>query len=932
MTQSFCAQTFCERFVAAASARPASRAMTVLGPQGVENTTFGEMLAQVRSLAYRLTQEQIARGDRVAIIGENHPHWAMAYLGIIYRGAVAVPLDPAAPAETLAAFLANSESKLAFVSPTSLDKFRAVCDRLGRQIPAVSLLPMPHQNGLANGFARYEDWAHTPTLPEFDAAPPLAQPEDLAALLYTSGTTGTPKAVPLTHGNIYAESDGVQEVLQLTDQEVILSLLPLFHVYSQAVNLWITTIIGAPVVYITELSSAEIERGLKEGGVTALTGVPRLWYLFHKKIFDAVRAKPTPVRWLFAAMLALNGWLRDKFKINAGHLFFKPVHAAFGGKLRLAVSAGSSFDADVARDFHRLGFTLLQGYGLSETSGAATVTRFEDNKIGSVGTPINRVEIKIDEPNSDGIGEVLIRGPIVMPGYYQNPEANREAFTTDGWFRSGDLGRFDRQRHLYITGRKKDVIVLPSGKNVYPDEIEAHYARSPLVGEVCVLGVRDEAEAFAGAEKLCAVVVPDFDYLKAHHIANAREAIRFELDNLGRELPEYQRVRDYVVRAEPLPRTTTRKVCRFELRDQVEAAGVTARQSRDPNKFTFTATDRTLMGSPAGHAIAAAIHQHLSNGTVIHPQMNLELDLGLDSLARAECIVSIEQSLGIEFDPEAVASALTVGEVAALASAKIAHSPAASLPGTNRPRTKGQSQLNWHEILITAPDNLPEVQPLLKPKPIIAFIAYAMLRIVYLMSRLLLRMEVSGLENLTRRTRPFLICPNHQSYIDPLFVCSVYPYRLLRNIFHVGTTEQFSGSFMIWLARTVNIVPIDPDTSLLRAMRASAAGLRAGKVLNIFPEGQRSFDGVLHEFKKGAAILATELDLPIVPVALDGLHRVWPRHSMRIRLAKIKIRFGEPINVQTEVPANIDRETRYEAVTELLKQRIQRMLDEMRRT
>src|SRR5207253_1590951 len=193
----------------------------------------------------------------------------------------------------------------------------------------------------------------------------------------------------------------------------------------------------------------------------------------------------------------------------------------------------------------------------------------------------------------------------------------------------------------------------------------------------------------------------------------------------------------------------------------------------------------------------------------------------------------------IEFDPQAVATALTVGEVAALASAKIAASPASSSPETGGHRTKRQPQLNWHEILINPPSDLPEVQPLLKPKPVIALIAYLLLSIVYLISRVLLRMEVSGLENLTRLKRPFLICPNHQSYIDPLFVCAAYPLALLQNIFHVGTTEQFSGSFMIWLARTFNIVPIDPDTNLLRAMRVSAAGLSAGKVLNIYPEGQR---------------------------------------------------------------------------------------------
>jgi long-chain acyl-CoA synthetase len=238
------------------------------------------------------------------------------------------------------------------------------------------------------------------------------------------------------------------------------------------VNLWVATVIGARVVYITELSSAEIERGLKEGGATALVGVPRLWYLFHKKIFDAVARRPLPVQWMFRAMLGLNGRLRDWLGVNAGRLFFKRVHDSFGGRLRLAVSAGASFDARAARDFHSLGFTILQGYGLSETAGAATVTRFEDNKVGSVGSPLDGVEVRIDHPDEEGIGEVMIRGPIVMPGYYRNPEANREAFTASGWFRSGDLGSFDRAGHLYIVGRKKDVVKLPTGKQIFPDDVE----------------------------------------------------------------------------------------------------------------------------------------------------------------------------------------------------------------------------------------------------------------------------------------------------------------------------------------------------------------------------------------------------------------------------------------------------------------------------
>lgn len=891
--------------------------MMLIEPEGKSTTTFGSMLAQIRGIAYRLSQEKIDFGDRVAIIGENHPNWAIAYLGIIYRGAVVTPLDPAATTQTLAAFLKGSEAKLAFVSPTSVDKFRAACAQMGRSIPAVALRHLPQANGLAS----FEDWAEAPTPKEFSEAPPPAKAEDLAVLIFTSGTTGTPKGVPLTHGNIYAESDKVQEVMRISDQEVILSLLPLFHAYSQIVNLWLATIIGARVVYLAELTSTGIERGLSEGGATVLVGVPRLWYLFHKKIFDAVHTRPAPVRVLFRVMLAVNGWLRDWFGVNAGRFFFKPIHQSFGGKLGLAVSAGATFDEDVAKAFYRLGFTILQGYGLTETSGAATVTRFEDNKIGSVGTPLNGVEVRIDEPDGEGIGEVLIRGPVVMAGYYQNPEANREAFTTEGFFRSGDLGRFDKQGHLYIVGRKKDVIKLPSGKNVFPEDVEAHYEHSPFVSEVCVLGVKDEASQFKGAEKLCAVVVPNFEHLKARQIANAREWVVWELENLGRELPEYQRMHDFVLRADPLPRTTTRKIRRFELRDQLEALWAGEGKGRESKAVVLNDADRALLNSAAGRATVAAIKQHARDIKLIHPQMNFEIDLGLDSLARAECVASVEQSLGFELEAEELPAVQTVGELIQLANAKLSSGPRSLVPAS--------AESYWHDVLARTTEELPEVEQLLRHKPGMLLFAQVVLRFIHLGARLLFRMEVKGSEVLARLEPPYLICPNHQSYIDPLLVCSVYPRSVLRNVFHVGASMYFANAAMAQLARLINVVPIDPDVQLLRAMRAGAAGLRAGKILNIYPEGQRSFDGQLQEFKKGAAILATELNMPIVPVALDGAYRIWPRKSWRFRLAKVKIRFGEPIDAQKIASNESDEEIAYEKVSTVLKQRIQKMLDEM---
>src|SRR6266498_2076425 len=892
--------------------------MMVLEPEGKATITFGSMLAQVRSVAYRLSQEKIAFGDRVALIGENHPNWAIAYLGIIYRGAVVAPMDPSATTQALAAFLKRSEAKLAFVSPDSVDKFHAACEQMGSNIRAIALRPFARPNGLA----AFEEWAQTPTPKEFIDTPPPAEPEDLAVLIYTSGTTGTPKAVPLSHGNIYAESTKVQEVMRISDREVILSLLPLFHAYSQIVNLWLSTIIGARVVYLAELTSAGIERGLKEGGATALVGVPRLWYLFHKKIFDAVHARPAPVRILFRLMLVLNGLLRDWLGLNAGRLFFKPIHQSFGGKLRLAISGGASFDENVARDFHRLGFTILQGYGLTETSGAATVTRFEDNKIGSVGTPLNGVEVRIDEPSEEGIGEVLIRGPVVMSGYYRDPEANREVFTSDGWFRSGDLGRFDRQGHLYIVGRKKDVIKLPSGKNVFPEDVEAHYEHSPFVSEVCVLGVKDESSQFKGGEKLSAVVVPNFEHLKTKQIANSKEWVVWELENLGRELPEYQRVHDFVLRAQPLPRTTTRKIRRFELKEQLESR---AGEKREKEEIELTEDDTSLMESVAGKAIAEAIKQHAPKATAIHPSMNLEIDLGLDSLARAECVAGIEQTLGIEFNSEEVSRAQTVGELIKLAN---------SITGDKKlPTKEGASEKRefaWHDALDAASADSAEAESLRKRKPVTILFAYLILRLIYIAARLLFGMEVKGIEVLEQLDPPYLICPNHQSYLDPFLVCATYPRRVLGNVFHVGAAMYFTKGVPAQLARLVNVIPIDPDAQLLSAMRAAAAGLRSGKILNIYPEGQRSFDGQLKEFKKGAAILASELKLPIVPVALDGTYRIWPHKSWRPHLAKVKISFGEPIDPKEVTADEKDDEIVYEKVTAAVKERIQQMLDEMR--
>lgn len=874
-----------------------------------ETYTYERMFGEVRNVAARLRESGVSKGDRVAVFGENHPCWAVAYLAILYAEAVCVPIDPHGETATIANFLKDSEAKLVFTAAAASERFSEIEEKLGYEVPKVAW-----RSGSADSVETFEDWTESAADGSFE---PDASGADNALLIYTSGTTGRPKGVLLSHANICAELDAVDRVLDVSPEERILSLLPLFHAYLQIAALWIASTKGCEVIYLKELTPEELSRAMKVSRMTILASVPRLWYLIHKKIFDKVRRKSRPLRWLFASLLGINGFLRDTFKVNLGKMFFRPVHESLGGELRLAIAAGSRFDEDVAKDFHRLGFTIIQAYGLTETSGAATATPIDDNRVGSVGKPVLGAEVKIAASGYGSEGEVLIRGPMIFGGYYRNPEATREAFDDEGWFQSGDLGKFDKDGHLYITGRAKDVIVLPSGKNVHPEDLEVHYLKSPLIAEICVIGLADESEGRKGAEKLAAVAVPDFDLLKQKGIANACEAIRFDLDGLGRGLPEYQRVRDYIVRTEPLPRTATNKIKRFELRNEYSNGSGTDLPLADSREWTFEKAELRLMESPEGRLVADSLIAQGVSVNEIHPEMNVEIDLRLDSLSRAEVFARLEQACGREFEADRIATALKVRDVAKLLS------DGGPVPEPNR-----SAGFKWGSILGSADELQPETRAILKRRALFSILAFAILKSFYFFCRIFLRLKVEGAENLRRTTKPYLICPNHQSYLDAFVICSTYPYSVLKDIFHVGASEYFEGPVTRRLASLLNIVPIDPDTHLLKAMKAGAGGLKRGKILNIYPEGERTFDGRLHAFKDGAAILSTELGLPIVPVALDGLHKVWGRGSKRIRSGKVTIRFGEPIAAPA-VNAG-ENGNFYGRHTAQLRSTIEDMLDEIR--
>ncbi len=842
-----------------------------------------------------LTALGLKHGSSVAILSENRPEWVVAYLGLYLSGMIAVPLDTQISPSEWRRLLDDSEAQMVFVSGLLMPK---LLEAISNSSPPRSVISFDQVSGdpdAPKGLSGLIEWAHgLPNLPELTEC----RPSDIVTIIYTSGTTGTPKGVMLTQSNIVNELQSIFGVIHADENDALLCLLPLQHVLASVINVLVPLYLGAQVVFADTLKRSEILKALEEAGITILATVPQFFYLFYSRIQDELSKKPLVVRKLFRAMLRMNRFCMRVLRINLGKILFSKIHHSFGAKLRLFVSGGSSFDPKVAQDFHDMGFTILQGYGLTETTGASTVTPVENNVLGSVGPPLPRVDMKILSPDEAGTGEILIRGPILMKGYYKNPAATDEAIRED-WFHSGDLGRFDAGGNLFITGRKKEVIVLPNGKNIYPDELETHYLQSPYIQEIAVIGVFSPQER---GEKLHAVVVPNFDYLKARKIANAREILRDQIAGLSNQLPKYKRLMSYQVQAEPLPRTTTRKIKRLELKRLVES-GQMQSQEGAPAPAASAPEDMALMESAVGQEVLHCLRETYHRDVPIDPGMNLELDLGFDSMERVELLTSLEQLLNLELPEDFGIEVFTIRDLIV----RLEQQAGVVMRGGTA------SRQSWKTIL--SKESLKqETEQLRLSGTAVSIFKYIFLRLVYLLLfRTLLRLEVRGLEYLPRNG-PFLICPNHQSYLDPFVLVSALPYRVFRHLFFVGYSVFFDSWFMKWMARLMNVVPVDPDAHLLRAMKAGASGLSRGLILCIFPEGGRTFDGELQGFKKGTAILSQELSVPMIPVGIQGTYQVWARDSGRIRPHKVTIDFGAPIP-----PSQINDADPYQADTDRLR-------------
>jgi long-chain acyl-CoA synthetase len=838
----------------------------------VEEYRYAEVLARAEDTAAILSAHGVQPGDRVGILMENVPQWVFALLGAMKIGAVAVPLATALSEDSILRIAQHAGCKTLFADETNWEKASHVAAMLGcnlaRPVGPRSTVPSPDRT---------------------------AKGSDTAILIYTSGTTGNPKGVELTVDNLSHEVQGVVESLQLTADHRILSVLPFSHVLPLIGNGLGPLCIGATVVFLSSISPQRIVEAFHRHRITLFICVPQFFYALHKRIFAQAASQPFPVRILFRWMKAISRRLKSP---AARRRLFAKVHKAIGPDLQMLASGGSHFDLNVARDLSDIGYTVVQAYGLTETSAAATATPAQDNRIGTVGKPIRGVTVSINEPNDKGVGEVWIRGPIVMKGYYRSREKTTEAIK-DGWFLTGDLGFIDSDGHLSITGRSKDVIVLANGENVYPEELEQHYSKSPYIKEICILGISEDGDSHGGG-LLHAIVVPDLDEFRSRGQTGITEMIRFDIENLSKQVPSYYRIHSLAIRNDALPRTVTRKLKRFEIQEE-ELRRRSEKESGKDKRPDGQGKDHPRFEGRVGSVIAEFVREANPDAGALSPSMNLELDLGFDSLARVELLGLAEARLGLHIDEHKASRIFTLGELID-----------AFEEASGSDAVVGRS---WKEIIEAATPEQVREHYIFKRRPLLDPISLFIVRMMKLLAQGFLSMRYFGLNKLP--AGPLLLCPNHESFLDGPLLVSILPSDVISRIVILGYSDYWQSSFSRRLAEACKIVPIDPNVNLVRAMQAGAVGLKQGGSVLIFPEGTRSIDGHVAEFKKGAAILAFELGVPIVPIGIRGSFEAWPRGGS-FRFRPIEFYFGDPI----EPGAFKGAADPYAAITEKLKDEV----------
>jgi len=838
------------RDLAGAGERPAIRRFDAEGGSVV--VSYAELDARARRLAAGLRAAGAGDGAYVGIFAPNSPDWLAARLGILFAGGIAVSLD------------------------TDL-----TADALGQQVEASGLNTIitvrANQDILAQaGSADVTAWlidadaGHPDALTNLEGAPvdalPAPDPDDVATLFFTSGTTGPPKGVPLTHANIAHNVEALGALGLVRAGDGVLLPLPLHHSYPFIVGMLIPLAAGATIVMPSGVSGPEIRDALGKGGVRVVVGVPRLYTALADGLTDRLRRGGAVEKGMYG-LLRVSTALNERLGWRVGRTLLTPLHRRLAPKLETLASGGARLDPDAARTLEGFGWRVLSGYGLVETASIATFNPPGRNRIGSAGRAARGMAITIDTDvlSAEGDagpddGEVLLKGTSVFPGYTNRPEANAEAFTEDGWFRTGDIGHLDADGYLWITGRAKEMIVLPDGKNVAPEAVEAVYAESPYIKEVAVM-------ARNGA--LVGLVVPEMDALR-DATGSARDLIRVALAERAPDLPAYKRLSDWAMTRETLPRTLLGKYQRHKLPPIFERAARGEQAADD----TADPGDDALLADPTASAVLAWLRARFPDKPV-RPGTSPQLDLGIDSLGWVQLTAEIDERFGITLSETAIARCLTVRDLLREVTRAPRGDPSAAATGEPLPRWLREGRTRGERMA--------------------AAVLHTLVRAV---ARTLFRLRVGGLDKLPAHG-PAIIAPNHLSDLDVVILAAALPgaYRA-RVAWGAERTRLFASRAGRLLARLANLFPVDERTP--RASIATAIQvLEQGRILIWFPEEYRSPDGRLQPFKAGIGQVVRDTDAPVLPTAITGTHDAMPRGRSWPRPAATSVTFGEPIPAAT---------------------------------
>jgi long-chain acyl-CoA synthetase len=789
----------------------------------------------VPRVARYLKETGLSKGDRVVIWGVNRPEYGIAFLAALRLGAILVPLDVNSMPEFAQKIAQRTRASAAIVSAQTLARARA----LGLPLHEMERLP-----DLARQCAPLEKAGLTG--------------DDLAEIVFTSGTTGEPKGAMLTHGNVLSNAIAATQIFPIGPKQRLLSFLPLSHMFEQLGGFFTVMLSGASVIYPTSRQPAVVRRTFKERKVSMVLITPAV----VKSLMLAIErsAEAQGKKELFEKLRRVA----RRFPMLS-RLLFSSVHRQFGGRFRYIVSGGAALDPALGESWRELGIDVIQGYGTTECSPGITFNRVELNRLGSVGTPLPGVEVKVAAD-----GEVLARGPNVFKGYWENEEATRAVLDKDGWYHTGDLGKIDKDGFLWLHGRKKDMIVLNDGTKVYPEDIENTLAADPRI-EAVATPLRPEVATIVGLQR------PGED-IEVHGVflLKDREQVAAIVRDTNTKLSGSQQIRGWTIWPEDeFPTTPTQKVKKRLVIEQLLNTGRVdqAKAATGEQTVTRELTEVEKLIAETANVPPAAVH----------PGATLSADLGLDSLGRVDLLGAIEEELGAYIDDAAVEPNATVGELE-------------QMVASARDVKRDTGIYGW------------PLSPLVR-----SFGLLLQQTLIYPLVHVFYKVKVTGKEKLVGLRGPVMFAPNHCLHWDNGIILMAIPLSWRWKLAVAAAADDVFGNKLNGFASSIlaNAFPLAREGAIRRSLELLGARLDRHFSVLIYPEGKLTIGGPMQPFKSGTGLIAVEGATPVVPMklkigkvsVLDHMDRKWEAARSNGWRGDVEVVFGDPIYFPAGTPA-----------------------------